>query len=426
MKVLYSKFKQANGVSIDTRSIKGGELFFCLRGDNFNGNKFAQQALDSGAFLVIVDDSDYFIENTKMLLVENSLKSLQELAKYHRKQLKIPVIGITGTNGKTTSKELITAILSTHYRVLATQGNFNNHIGVPLTLLQINNQHEIAVIEMGANHMGEIEDLCLLSQPNFGLISNIGKAHLEGFGSFENIIQTKTALYRSVIDNSGILFVNADDKLLVEKAPKEKIEKYSSITKTKVRVKPIKSDRYLQFYWDEHLIKTQLFGDYNLYNAAAAISVGKYFDVPNAKIISALEKYSPSNNRSQLEIGKNNQLILDAYNANPDSMDHAINSFNQALFNNKAVILGDMLELGSFAHNEHLALLQKLNTLNFDKVYLVGPGFYALKNDFTHFSFFKNNLEALDFFTLNPLKAYRILLKGSRGIKLEILKEQLL
>jgi len=426
MEKLYKRFKESSGVSIDTRTIKGGELFFCLKGDRFNGNKFASQALEAGASFIIVDDANYYIKNAAMLLVDDSLKVLQELSKYHRGQLTIPIIGITGTNGKTTTKELINAVLSSHFQTLSTNGNFNNHIGVPLTLLRIEDKHQIAVIEMGANHVGEIADLCKLSQPNFGLITNIGKAHLEGFGSFENIIKTKTALYHSIQQSSGTVFLNADDELLIKESEGLQQVKYSVKNNSTIRLELQASDGSLKFSWNNVSVKTQLFGEYNIYNAAAAIAVGEYFKIPSAKIIKALEEYKPSNNRSQLVEGDNNELILDAYNANPDSMKQALSFFNRASSNKKAVVLGDMLELGKHEKIEHKRVLDLLDSMNFDEVFLVGSAFSKQKANYPQFQFFIDNIDALEYFKMNHLKGYRILLKGSRGISLELLKHQLL
>jgi len=426
MKTLYRKYEESSGVSIDTRSISGGELFFCLKGENFNGNKFALQALDKGASYVVVDDADYFIEGKSMLLVDDSLKTLQNLSKYHRQKIKGKIIGITGTNGKTTTKELVSAVLTTHFDCLSTNGNFNNHIGVPLTLLRIKKDTELSVVEMGANHPNEIEELCEWVQPDFGLITNIGKAHLEGFGSFQNIIETKTALYRKVKQLNGTLFVNADDVLLMEKSEGVNRETYSSKIPSDFKVELEDSDGKLKFQWRGNIIQTQLFGEYNLYNAAAAITIGSYFKVPVSDIINALEEYSPSNNRSQFEIGENNELILDAYNANPDSMKQALNNFSASKAKNKAVILGDMLELGSFEEMEHKSILDLSNSINIDRAFFVGPAFYFQKENYPQFQFFKDNIEAKKYFEENLMTDYRILLKGSRGIKLEILKEQLL
>lgn len=426
MEDLYKRFLKSTGVSIDTRNIEGGELFFCIKGERFNGNKFAEKALDAGVAFVIVDDVDYYKEDLPMLLVEDTLVCLQNLAKHHRDQLDIPVIGITGTNGKTTTKELVHAVLSSQFNTLSTNGNFNNHIGVPLTLLRIKPEHEIAVIEMGANHLGEIAELCEMSKPNLGLITNIGRAHLEGFGSFENIIETKTALYHSVLKNKGILFVNADDDLLINKAHNSECKFYSTDNESNTQLRLIDSSGQLKFQWRSFMVNTKLFGEYNLFNAAAAIAIGQYFSIPANKIIESIEDYQPSNNRSQFEQGKNNDLILDAYNANPDSVKQALLHFGKAENKKQAVILGDMLELGEFEHNEHKKILESLLQMSLDKVFLVGAVYYRMKESYPLFNFFRDNIEAQEYFQMNGIEGYRILLKGSRGISLEILKDQLL
>jgi len=402
-------------------------LFFCLKGERFNANKFATQALGKGASYVVVDDPDFFLqEDNRMILVEDSLVTLQNLAKYHREQVKIPVIGITGTNGKTTTKELVAVVLNTQLNCLSNQGNFNNHIGVPLTLLRITQAHEIVVIEMGANHPGEIADLCKMSQPDYGIITNIGRAHLEGFGSFENIIETKSDLYRFVDGAHGLVFVNHDDDLLMKQSRKLKTYTYGQAAETDVCVNLVDNGGYLSLQWKGKSIHTKLFGQYNLSNAAAAIAVGSYFKIQDDLIANALEQYSPSNNRSQLEKGLHNELILDAYNANPESMKQAIHNFSLSKAPLKAMVLGDMLELGTFEKAEHESILKLSDTLNIDHAFFVGPAFYLHKASYPQFVFFTDNLEAKEYFEINHLADYRILLKGSRGIKLEILKEDLL
>lgn len=426
MKELYDIFKQSAAVSIDTRSIQKGDLFFCLKGDRFDGNKFAKQALTAGASCVVLDNPECYTDRESMILVDDSLKTLQELATYHRQQLRIPIIGITGTNGKTTTKELIAAVLSTHFQCLSTNGNFNNHIGVPLTLLRIKEEHEMAVIEMGANHVGEIDALCEIAKPNLGIITNIGRAHLEGFGSFENIIETKVALYQAVEKAGGMLMVNSDDELLMEKSNAIRRETYGAFSKAKVKVDLEISSGSLHLVWEGKFIHTKLFGDYNLYNVAAAIAFGVHFNVPEKHIIQALEQYTPSNNRSQFEKGIHNELILDAYNANPDSVQNALAFFGKDRTEKKALILGDMLELGEYEDAEHKAVLEAVQQLDIDRVFIVGPIFYRQKIGFPDFLFFKDNMEALAYFTKNKLKNYRILLKGSRGIRLEVLKDELL
>jgi len=338
----------------------------------------------------------------------------------------IPVIGITGTNGKTTTKELLAAVLSTQFNISFTLGNLNNHIGVPLSLLKINEQHEIAIIEMGANHLGEIADLCNIAKPSLGIITNIGHAHLEGFGSYENIKTTKLALYQSVAKEGGIVFVNSMDEILMENSKAINRLTYGVDEEAQGCVGLCSQSISLEFNWDNKIVKTQLFGHYNLLNAAASISVGLYFNVAQEKIIKALEDYLPSNNRSQIEKGENNELVLDAYNANPDSMSVAIQFFEQVAYKKKMVVLGDMLELGDFQTVEHAKILNKLEIHSFAKTILVGDAFFKFANKYPEFLFFKSSLDAKIYFEANNFKAYKILLKGSRGIKLEILKEVLL
>ncbi len=423
---LYQKFLESSGISTDTRTLKVNNLFFCLSGENFNGNKFASQALGNGAGLVVVDDEKYFSEKENMILVDDSLDCLQALAAHHRNHLNIPVIGITGTNGKTTTKELIAAVLSTHFNISFTQGNLNNHIGVPLSLLRITNEHEIAIIEMGANHLGEIAKLCQLSKPSLGIVTNIGHAHLEGFGSFENIKKTKLALFESVKKANGNLFVNADDEVLMNESLDVKRYTYGRYIGSQTQLKLSSDSVSLEFTWDSVNVKTKLFGHYNLYNAAAAISVGKYFKVPSEKIVIALEEYTPSNNRSQIEEGNNNELILDAYNANPDSMRGALQFFDNVDFSEKVVVLGDMLELGEFEVEEHEKILLLLLNCSFSKSILVGKAFLNFKTKYPQFVFFADSNEALEYLTENRIYKNKILLKGSRGIKLETLKDILL
>ncbi len=422
MEKLYQIYKQSSGVSIDTRQLKGGELFFCLRGDQFNGNKFAKQALEAGVLYVIVDDEEYYDENQAMLLVKDSLKCLQDLAKHHRSNLDIPVIGITGSNGKTTTKELISTVLSTQLHTLATAGNYNNHIGVPLTLLKIDESHQIAIIEMGANHPYEIAELCELSQPNYGVITNIGRAHLEGFGTFETIVETKMALYNYVEKQKGTVFVNADDELLMEKSTTIKRKSYSVEHESDFQLIVDHKNSKLSFSWKSRKADTQLVGYYNVYNAAAAIAVGFYFGISEENILNSLEKYIPSNNRSQLVEGKVNMLIMDAYNANPTSMSAAITHFANINAPQKALVLGDMLELGDFEVREHKAILEKIEKLSFKRAYLVGSAFYKYKEAYPSYYFFKDNIEAQRFMSKENLESYWILVKGSRGIRLEVLQ----
>jgi len=427
IKKLYSYFKNSSGVSTDTRTLKGKELFFCLKGVNFNGNKFAAKALESGAKYVVLDDKNYFDEsNSKYILVEDSLKTLQELAIYHRSKLEIPVIGITGTNGKTTTKELVAAVLKTQFNTFATEGNFNNHIGVPLSLLKINKKHQIAVIEMGANHTGEIAQLCELSQPNLGIITNIGHAHLEGFGSYENIKKTKLALYETVRQNNGFVFVHYDDEVLMAESHNIKQMTYGINDKADVSIKLIPGKPNLELEFTNEMISTHLFGEFNINNVAAALAVGKHFKVSNDKMKFALENYHPSNNRSQIEKGHHNLLILDAYNANPDSMRNAVEYFSQIKAYAKTLILGDMLELGNFEEEKHREIMELISSLEFDHVFLVGQAFGSLKKEFNQFEYFENSEAAKAHFENYPIRDNQILLKGSRGIKLEIIKDTIL
>lgn len=423
---MYNRFMNSSGVSIDTRTLKTGELFFCLNGENFNGNKFAEQAVEKGASLVVVDDAQYYTNIDKMILVEDSLKTLQDLASYHRNQFDIPIIGITGTNGKTTTKELVSTVLHQKFQTLYTMGNFNNHIGVPLTLLQLKEYHEIAVIEMGANHVGEIKELCEMVRPNYGILTNVGHAHLEGFGSFENVLVTKKALYAAVERQNGRLFVNADDELLLNESRAIPRTTYGSHPNSDHRVQLFGESLQLQFKWKGNILKTALFGHYNLSNAAVAVAVGVYFQVEDQKIVQALEDYQPTNNRSQMISGPNNEIIMDAYNANPDSMKAAVGFFHEVPFNQKALVLGDMLELGEFEEESHREMLLDIGKLSFDRVFLVGQAFYRLKEEFPHFLFFLNSEDCQHYLQEHPMKAYKILLKGSRGIQLELLKDSLI
>lgn len=426
IKDLYQIFLASNGVSTDTRSLSKGALFFCLSGEHFNGNSFASDAIEKGASYVIIDDESYLSEESKMILVKDSLTTLQELALFHRKHLTIPVLGITGTNGKTTTKELVAAVLSSQFNISYTLGNLNNHIGLPLSILQIKNNHEIAIVEMGANHFGEIEDLCQISMPTLGLITNIGHAHLEGFGSFENIRKTKLALYESVSEAKGSVFVNANDEDLMSHSKLINRHTYGTSLQSDTRVELRSSSISLELSWAKHSIKTHLFGHYNLYNVAAAISIGAYFKVPKEKMINALETYRPTNNRSQIEKGENNELILDAYNANPDSMRGAIQFFKQIEAKNKMLVLGDMLELGSFEEGEHLKVLDSLRKCSFTKIILVGKVFLKFKVKYPEFRFFPSSIEAKVYLESQTFKGFKILLKGSRGIRLEVLKDILL
>ena len=419
---LHKIFLSSNGVNTDSRTIKKGEIYFALKGENFDGNEYAEKALDSGAKYSIIDKPSYKKSNN-YILVDNVLKTLQGLASYHRSKFNIPVIGITGTNGKTTTKELIYTVLSKKYKTNATIGNLNNHIGVPLTLLKINSNTEIAIVEMGANHLGEIDFLCNIAKPNFGIITNIGKAHLEGFGSFEGIIETKKELYNYITNNNNFLFVNYDDKLLSSLLNTKKIISYGTNNKADTKGKITDSTPFVSFEFNEsRIINTKLIGNYNFYNALAAASIGKHFGVNTEDIELALASYSPENMRSQLMKTKINRIIIDAYNANPTSMENAIINFKNINSENKVLIIGDMLELGKYSENEHYEIIKLIKELGFKNVYLVGNEFYKTESNYNKFM---TASDLIKYVKTNRIENSFILLKGSRGIKLETLVEYL-
>ncbi len=418
---IYSLFRNHPNISTDSRKIEKGCLFFALKGENFNGNKFAQKALDNGASYAIVDEQEYCLSE-KTILVENVLGTLQKLANLHRKELNIPILAITGSNGKTTTKELIAAVLSQKFRVSFTQGNLNNHIGVPLTLLKMNTETQFGVVEMGANHPGEIDQLCRIAEPNYGIITNIGKAHLEGFGSFEGVIQTKTELYRFLELKKGTVFFNQDNAFLRVQA--EIIHNKISYGKENADFtgEEIKSPPFihLQARFKKGILdlNTNLIGEYNIENILAAACIGNYFNVDPLKIQIALKAYNPSNNRSQLIIKDGLKIIMDAYNANPTSMQASIKSFFSTVSGNNYLILGDMLELGTYSREEHVNILELLKKYSSVNVFLVGPIFSEFAAQY-NFSSFENVGQLCAFLEKNTIKNGNILIKGSRGIQLE-------
>lgn len=416
---IHSLFLKCNSVSIDTRKIESNSLFFAIKGDNFDANTFAQEALEKGASYVIIDNNDYFIDQ-RTVLVENSLMALQELAKFHRQYLKLPIIALTGSNGKTTTKELINAVLSKKYTTKATVGNLNNHIGVPLTLLSFTTETEIGIVEMGANHKKEIEFLCELAQPDFGYITNFGKAHLEGFGGVEGVIEGKSEMYAYLSHNNKLAFVNLEDPIQVEKT--KNIETYTfGINKefANVNVNSIAANPFVVISYSNLSIETHLIGLYNANNINAALTVGKYFEVEDTAIQEALEGYIPENNRSQLLNKGTNRIILDAYNANPSSMTVAIQNFVQLDTSNKIMILGDMFELGEESQKEHQAIVESLLNEKEIRCYFIGKDFYGNKTEVSNFRFYKsfdefsNNLKEL------KIQNSSLLIKGSRGMALE-------
>jgi UDP-N-acetylmuramoyl-tripeptide--D-alanyl-D-alanine ligase len=420
---IYEKFKSCKGFTTDTRKIENGQLFFCLKGANFNGNKFAADALKKGAQYVVIDEKEY-LSDERMILVDDVLKCMQDLANYHRKKFDIPVLGITGTNGKTTTKELVHAVMSRKYKTHATAGNFNNHIGVPMTLLSMPEDTEFAIIEMGANHLGEIAELCEIAEPNYGLITSIGKAHLEGFGDLQGVINTKNELFQSVIKTEGKLFVNADNDLLMELSSKAKRMTYGQSTAADVSAKLLVKEAFVGANWEGVEIVSQLVGSYNFDNMMAAICLGEAFDIPKDEIINALREYTPQNQRSQLMTTAKNKIVVDAYNANPTSMAAALDSFKLAEADEKLLILGDMLELGKESQIEHMGIVQKLKEMGFKDVILVGPEFVNVAAG-SGFNSFNDNQQALEYLKSNPVKGKLVLLKGSRGIALEVLLAEL-
>jgi len=426
---LYSIYLQHPVICTDSRNCPSGSLFFALKGENFNANAFAILALEKGCSYAVVDEASYAIDE-RFILVDDVLESLQQLAAYHRKKLGTKIIGITGTNGKTTTKELIAAVLKEKFNILYTQGNLNNHIGVPLTLLQLTSEHEMAVVEMGANHLGEIEFLCGIACPDFGIITNVGKAHLEGFGSLEGVMETKSELYSSISKQGQLVFMNSGNALLERMAKEtgltqpEKIVRYSLDATDQAAgylAGITDCSPFLNIKWNkkgkaESEIKTHLIGSYNAENVLAAIAIGDYFGVPADRIKNGLENYIPQNNRSQLTVTDKNKLVVDTYNANPTSMRAAILNFVQMDVNQKTLILGDMLELGDQSLEEHQNIVDLLKQNRLENVLLVGTVFTKTLNSYSSFEHVE---ELIAYVHEHPLTNNYILIKGSRGIKLE-------
>ncbi len=427
IKQLYKYFEQSGfNVSTDSRKITPGSLFFALKGEKFDGNTFALEALEKGALAAVIDNPDYHIPG-KTILVNDTLHTLQLLARYHRQLLKTKIIALTGTAGKTTTKELIYRVLSTKFKAQATQGNLNNHIGVPLTLLSLKPQTEIAVVEMGASFPGEIWELCQIALPDMGLVTNIGIAHIQGFGSQEKLIQTKAGLYRFLEQNNGQIFQNSDDDLLRSLTNHKKIYTYGTNKHAQTQGDLIEQNPFVKFYFkgrtgQQISVQTNLFGKYNLYNLLAAVAVGQYLNIDDSTIALALSNYQPRNNRSQIHKTQRNTLILDLYNANPTSMSKALESFAELAVDNKVLILGDMLELGDIEKEEHKRILELAEKLGFSDIYLVGPIFGKVNSKYPHFD---SSEQMLNWLEENPLQDKTILLKASRGIHLEKLIQAL-
>ena len=425
---LYKLYTKHPVISTDSRRIEPGALFFALKGDNFNGNGYAATALETGASFAVIDEAAYKISD-RYILVDDVLKSLQELSRFHRLKLGLPIIAITGTNGKTTTKELITTVLSKKYRVAATKGNLNNHIGVPLTLLSMSATTEIGVVEMGANHPGEIAELCEIALPDYGIITNVGKAHLEGFGSFEGVIKTKAELYRFIERQGGKIFRNTANPYLIEMAGDAETIAYKTDREGDgIEGELINSSPFLLFKvkfpkgW--LYIKTNLAGGYNLENALAAVCIGNYFGVDPLEISDAIQSYVPSNNRSQFIKTSRNQILMDAYNANPTSMDAALENFKTFGAPLKGVILGDMLELGESARGEHQQIADKLETMDLSIVLLLGREFSGCRVS-SKIQVFPDKESLISHLEKLKPEGYLILIKGSRGMKLENVIEML-
>jgi len=423
---LYSLFKKTKKISTDSRQDCNGEIFIALKGGNFNGNHFAEQAINNGCSYAIIDEKT-FVNDDRYILVDNVLDTLQELAIHHRKQLKIPVICITGSNGKTTSKELINAVLSSSFKVSSTKGNLNNHIGVPLTILEIPLDAEIAVVEIGANHIGEIDFLCKIAKPTFGLITNIGKAHLEGFGGIEGVKKAKAELYNYLKIDGGKAFVNSDNKMLMELSAHINCIYYGANNKCKGLI--ISENPFLNIIATLNNSKklsicSNLMGAYNFENVLAAVCIGNYFGVNSDSIIKAIEDYVPNNNRSQIIESENNTILLDAYNANPMNMKATLNSFSNDPASKKMVILGDMLELGTYSEEEHSSILNLLVKCNFNQVVLVGEQFGKVETTKAGLHF-NTVQDAGKWLIENPPVGMKILIKASRGIGLETLIDYL-
>ena len=419
IKYIHTLFLKCNSVSIDTRKIEVNSLFVAIKGERFDANTFAETALQKGALYVIIDDKSHFIDE-RTIVVENSLIALQELAKYHRAYLKLPIIALTGSNGKTTTKELINAVLSKKFRTKATVGNLNNHIGVPLTLLSFTSETQVGIVEMGANHQKEIEFLCELARPDYGYITNFGKAHLEGFGGVEGVIAGKSEMYHYLSKNEKLVFINLEDPIQIEKSGSLKSYTFGlNKLNADINITNIKANPFVEIIYDATVIKSNLIGLYNANNINAAICIGTYFEVENGDIKEAVQTYVPENNRSQLVAKGTNQIILDAYNANPSSMAVAIENFLQIEQLNKVMILGDMFELGQDSHNEHKAIVKSLVNRKEVVCYFVGAEFYANKIEQDNFHFFDSFENFSKSLLKDTFENNYILIKGSRGMALE-------
>jgi UDP-N-acetylmuramoyl-tripeptide--D-alanyl-D-alanine ligase len=420
---LYHLYLKSGKVSTDTRQIAPGFLFFAIKGPKYNANAFAQEALSKGASYAVVDEKEYVI-GEQTILVQDGLTALQQLATYHRDQLKIPVIGLTGSNGKTTSKELVNAVLIKKYRTLATKGNLNNHIGVPLTILSIDSSVEIAIIEMGANHVGEIALLSSIAKPTHGFITNIGKAHIGTFGGFENIIRGKSELYQHLITQDGVVFINSQNPILANMAKRFKNPIFYPATGDYFHCELMGADPFVKIKAENGgIVISQLVGSYNFENIAVALCIGKFFGVPDEDAHQAVAEYIPGNMRSQKINKGTNTIILDAYNANPSSMQAAIESLAAIKATNKVAIVGDMFELDDEAEFEHRNLGQLLKSKNFDTVYLCGKLSRFAKEEFAEANYFETKDLLIEELKVDHIQNATILIKASRGVGLETILE---
>ena len=414
---LYSIFRKKGVLTTDSRTISDGCIFAALKGEHFDGNDFALKVAEQGIAAAVIADREDIPQHPRIFKVENTLTALQQLANLHRKTLKTPIIGITGTNGKTTTKELISAVLKKKFDIINTEGNFNNHLGVPLTLFRIQIETQLAVVEMGANHPGEIKELCEIVEPDYGIITNIGKAHLEGFGDFQGVVNTKKALYDYLRGNNGTAIVNGANPLLMSLSEGIKRVCYNQEKSSAA------SNPYLTVTLNSLQIKTQLVGEYNFENVMTAVAVGRLFGVNDADIKDAIEGYRPTNNRSQIIKTPHNELIMDAYNANPTSMDAAVRNFAKIRKEHPMLIIGDMRELGDESQSEHRKIISLVEECGFKEVFLVGEEMTSAAEG--RFTTFENTDELCDFLKMHRVTDKHILIKGSRGIRLEKVLEYL-
>jgi len=418
---IYQLFEQSSGVCTDTRSLDENQLFFALKGPSFNGDDFALKAIKNGALYAIVSEHCK-VKNDKIIPVSDPLKTLQDLAKFHRDRLEIPVIGLTGSNGKTTTKELINAVLTNEYKTLCTQGNLNNHIGVPLTLLGLQPSHEIAIIEMGANHQGEIAELCRIANPNLGLITNFGKAHLEGFGTIEGVIKGKSELYEHLIHVGGVIFFNEEDSIQKERlATYDNRSSYGLVEEADTYLELLQTAPTLTFKWENLELSSSLFGEYNALNIAAALAIASFFEVDPTSVQKSINNYQAKQMRSEVRTINGKQLFLDAYNANPSSLKVSLETFKSLNWENTALVIGDMFELGEEAEKEHRAIVDLIIALGFDEVYLVGKHFQQTNHPFKGFETTTDLLENFP----ESLRDKNIYLKASRSMTLEKVLDKL-